>query len=50
MKVSVGMDIGHSAPKLVWASTLEPHQHQQDFFPTVVCPAITLSVVTGHGR
>lgn len=43
MKVSVGMDIGHSAPKLVWASTLEPHQHQQDFFPTVVCPAITLS-------
>jgi len=43
MKVSAGMDIGHSAPKLVWASTLDPNRHYPDSFPTVVCPAIALS-------
>jgi plasmid segregation protein ParM len=43
MKISVGMDIGHSAPKLVWATSTNPAKHYQDLFLTVVCPAIPLS-------
>lgn len=40
--VSIGLDIGHSAPKSVWANSLHPSEHHTDSFPTFVIKAIDL--------
>ncbi|NEX60134.1 ParM/StbA family protein [Noviherbaspirillum galbum] len=40
--VSVGLDIGHSAPKSVWANSLHPGEHHTDSFPTFVIKAFEL--------
>jgi plasmid segregation protein ParM len=48
--VSIGLDIGHSAPKSVWANSLHPTEHHNDFFPTFVTKAIALGQETAITR
>ena len=43
MRHVIGMDIGHSCPKTVWASTQDPATHHNDLFPSVVTRAVALS-------
>jgi plasmid segregation protein ParM len=48
--VSIGLDIGHSAPKSVWANSLHPAEHHTDSFPTFVTRAIELGQESASTR